>query len=398
MLQLFSAFAAVQMNSITNYFCTNYFLPSETPSINFNMDPYCEGCVPQNFSSNANSCPLSGRITINAEMVSDPAVRTFLNGQSPQISVNLDAIQRLVNNVIRGNYPKELLYDSELPYITLGAYVGGKLSVEEASFLLISHQETKDFPDRIIRIESIFKKTLPTCKSEFKSEEQLSLMLKDLTSDQKDVLRDELLKLPISQQVIRILYPAGIFINAGEFSLEAHRVLTEVRTGHPAFDQKPQLGDFSKEQIVRTEIEKGKRLRYTPMAGVEASTTVMGLKVSHSSFSAHDRLHMDILNRYSPKLVNALREIMAVLINKTKRVSNGIWRIGDFDYTQEAYSPNLNTALAGVLKRYLTDDEQLIASSHILANQDRWKKDYEISAEVALIMGASSGINIKRAC
>lgn len=302
-------------------------------------------------------------------------MRTFLNGKSPKMSVNLDAIQNLVDNVLVANYPFEVLSDPELPYLTLGAYIGGKLSVWEASNLLIWHQEIKDFPNSNLKIVSIFEKMLPL----FNSEEQLALILRNLNFDQKKILRVGLFKLPVSQQVMRIMdLPEGsFFTRRGEFSLMAHRVLSEIRNGHPIFDQKPQLGDFSKKQIIKTEIEEGMRLRHIPMPGIDAKTTVGGKKLSHTEFSAHDRDHMDVLNRYSPMLVNALRESMSVLI-KTARTSESIWKIGDFSFSGKANARNPNMALAGVLQEACSDSETQSIISHIRLNHERWQKDYQI--------------------
>lgn len=365
-----STFAAVQMPSQTTAII-NHSLPPNTNPINFKIDPYCGGCVPQN-STNPNTCPLSGRVTINAEMISDPAIRTYLNGQTPQMSVNLDAIQRLADNVLTENYP--ILSDQELPYLALGAYVAGKLTVETTSDLLIGHQETRDSPAASrIEIVPIFKKMLPI----FRSEEQLSEILSKLNFYQKNILRFKLLKLPISQQVMRIGN------GRGELSMAAHRVFIEVLSGHPAFDQKPQLGDFSKLQIIETEIAEGKRLRYVPMPGVEATTILEGKKVSHSEFSLHDRRdHVDgALNiEYSPMLVNALREILSVLLQKLGKVTPMIWELGDFDFI--VFSKDNNAILARKIADNVKHrEEACIIITHMLDNQIRWREEYQISAD-----------------
>lgn len=363
----------------STHFSSTPFIPEVlTPSINFNMDPFCEGCVPYN---NSDICPLSGRVTVSSEMVTSESLHSFLHHEQPEMSVNLNDIQHLAESVLVGNYPAMLLEKPELPNTALGALVGGILNMDEVAQLLLWHQEKKDYPLNNFQI-------IPLFDANDKLANAAQELWNTLTPQQLKILHTALKTLPASQQVIRTMNSNKLhFLEPIDLPSQALRIFVHIKTGHQAISWKPRLGNFLKEDIVKEEIKSKNRLRYIPFPGVPAKLTMNGVPYKHSEFSAHDLYHLELMNGFTPAFIDSLREIMLVVRETTKNIiSDEIWEIGDFAFTDDLYMDAPQIAF----NKFIEEISNLFSESdlfhwiiilHMRTHNERWKSKYDISAD-----------------
>lgn len=281
-------------------------------------------------------CPLINRVKISATNWSyAKEFWEFIGNNDPEISTDCAAIATLAAQTKLGNFTKEMITNSELPYLSLAAFAYQLISVWDVANLLIWHYLAKENPDLDLSIRPVFDQngnwTADALSTIEANEKYLKRFAPAVSIDLQRLL-ERMQKLPLSQQVLRAFNQSWNvpveYAKLTEFSWQAMQsLLLEAKDRY--FATQPKLGLFSKRDLLGGWMD-GYRQAYVPYPDVENSTIVQGKLVDQSQFAFHDRFHWILQNTHNSLLLKALKEIVPTFMQLTKKsMSKEIWNVVD---------------------------------------------------------------------